>query len=98
MNDVQPLRRLKCRVCGAELRAPVTDTPPKTGSKKVVILKDLPLLQGDNCGEYLREGRRDAASGNHAGSGKPAGGARNFAARRVIADCQEVLKTLWYEI
>jgi YgiT-type zinc finger domain-containing protein len=33
----------------------VTDLPFKRGDKSVVIIKDLPVLQCENCAEYLIE-------------------------------------------
>jgi YgiT-type zinc finger domain-containing protein len=44
---------VKCHVCGGPLEPTVTDMPFKTGAKRIVILKDLPVLQCASCGEYL---------------------------------------------
>ena len=44
---------MKCRVCGSNLRAKNTDLPFKLRETTIVILKDLPVLQCDNCTEYL---------------------------------------------
>jgi YgiT-type zinc finger domain-containing protein len=44
-----------CHVCGGSLRAAVTDMPFKTGPRAIVILKELPVLNCTNCGEYLLE-------------------------------------------
>ena len=46
---------MKCHVCGGRLEPVVTDMPFKTGEKRIVILKDLPVLQCGSCGEYLIE-------------------------------------------
>jgi YgiT-type zinc finger domain-containing protein len=42
-------------VCGGPLEPAVTDMPFKTDSKRIVILRDLPVLQCGSCGEYLIE-------------------------------------------
>ena len=44
---------MKCRVCGSKLRAENTNLPFKLRETTIVILKDLPVLQCDNCTEYL---------------------------------------------
>ncbi len=46
---------MKCHVCGGTLEPQVTDMPFKLSSKTIVILKDLPVLQCENCGEYAIE-------------------------------------------
>jgi len=46
---------MKCHVCGAMMRKLATDLPFKVRDKTIVILKDLPVLQCDNCSEYLLE-------------------------------------------
>ena len=46
---------MKCHVCGSRLVHQVTDLPFKIGDSSIVILKGLPLLQCENCGEYLIE-------------------------------------------
>jgi YgiT-type zinc finger domain-containing protein len=46
---------MKCHVCGGEFKAIVTDMPFKTGPKRIVILKDLPVLQCESCEEYVLE-------------------------------------------
>ncbi|NQU05567.1 MAG: YgiT-type zinc finger protein [Calditrichaeota bacterium] len=45
----------KCRVCGATLSAIVTDLPFKVSATSIVILKQLPVLQCENCQEFLIE-------------------------------------------
>jgi YgiT-type zinc finger domain-containing protein len=44
-----------CRICGARMRAIVTDLPFKVSQKTIVILKELPVLQCERCNEYLLE-------------------------------------------
>jgi len=46
---------MKCHVCGAKLRAIVTDLPFTISETTIVILKNLPVLQCENCSEYLLE-------------------------------------------
>jgi len=46
---------MKCHVCGSELRPVVTSLPFKVGQTGIIILKDLPVLQCENCTEYLIE-------------------------------------------
>jgi len=42
-------------MCGSELRPLITDLPFKVSEMTIVILKGLPVLQCDNCMEYLLE-------------------------------------------
>jgi YgiT-type zinc finger domain-containing protein len=44
---------MKCHVCGSELRPLITDLPFKISEATIVILKSLPVLQCENCSEYL---------------------------------------------
>ena len=44
---------MKCRVCGAELKSMVTDLPFKVSENTIIILKELPVFQCENCSEYL---------------------------------------------
>jgi YgiT-type zinc finger domain-containing protein len=44
-----------CHVCGSPMNAVVTDLPFKRDEHSIVIVKDLPVLQCSNCGEYLLE-------------------------------------------
>ena len=46
---------MRCEVCGAELVAMKTDLPFKVRETGIVILKDLPVLQCENCPQYLIE-------------------------------------------
>jgi YgiT-type zinc finger domain-containing protein len=44
---------MKCHLCGSTLKALTTNLPFKISALTIVIVKDLPVLQCDNCGEYL---------------------------------------------
>jgi len=44
---------MRCSVCGSKLSPSITDLPFKVGDTSIVILKGLPVLQCDNCKEYL---------------------------------------------
>lgn len=44
---------MKCHVCGSAMTSVITDLPFKVSGTTIVILKDLPVCQCDNCGEYL---------------------------------------------
>ena len=44
---------MKCTVCGSSMTEAVSDLPFKTSDNTIIILKGVPLLQCDNCGEYL---------------------------------------------
>jgi YgiT-type zinc finger domain-containing protein len=46
---------MKCTVCGAEMRPTRSDLPFKTADRTIVILKSLPVLQCENCTQYLIE-------------------------------------------
>jgi YgiT-type zinc finger domain-containing protein len=46
---------MKCTVCGSELTPTYTDLPLKIRESSIVILKSLPVLQCENCPEYLIE-------------------------------------------
>jgi YgiT-type zinc finger domain-containing protein len=46
---------MKCTVCGAQLLPVRTDLPFKVRPRAIVILKDLPVLECENCTEYLME-------------------------------------------
>jgi YgiT-type zinc finger domain-containing protein len=43
---------MKCRVCAGNLSATTTDLPFKVSERKIVIVKQLPVLQCDRCSEY----------------------------------------------
>jgi YgiT-type zinc finger domain-containing protein len=44
---------MKCHLCGSKLDPLITDLPFKISDATIVILKGLPILQCENCGEYL---------------------------------------------
>ena len=46
---------MKCTVCGARMRPLTTDLPFKLSEERIVILKQLPVLQCGACREYLIE-------------------------------------------
>jgi YgiT-type zinc finger domain-containing protein len=46
---------MKCQVCGSKLEPLITDLPFKVSETTIAILKDLPVLQCDNCTEYFLE-------------------------------------------
>jgi YgiT-type zinc finger domain-containing protein len=46
---------MKCHVCGSKLKPMITDLPFKVSETTIAILKDLPVLQCDNCTEYFLE-------------------------------------------
>ncbi|MBI1786349.1 MAG: YgiT-type zinc finger protein [Acidobacteria bacterium] len=46
---------MKCTACGAEMRSTRSDLPFKTTEHTIVILKSLPILQCENCAQYLIE-------------------------------------------
>jgi len=46
---------MKCHICGGNLKPTQTDLPFKHDDRSIVIFKNLPILQCDNCQEYLIE-------------------------------------------
>ena len=44
---------MRCSLCGSKLTPLITDLPFKVSDTSIVILKGLPVLQCDNCREYL---------------------------------------------
>ena len=46
---------MKCHICGGVLISAQTDLPFKRDEKNIVILKNIPVLQCENCREYLIE-------------------------------------------
>lgn len=46
---------MKCMTCGSTLQPVQSDLPFKLSEHSIVILKDLPVLRCDNCGEYAIE-------------------------------------------
>jgi YgiT-type zinc finger domain-containing protein len=63
---------MKCTVCGAQMNRVVSDLPFKTTDHTIVILKSLPVLQCENCTQYLIEdvvlGRVDEILANVGGA------------------------------
>jgi YgiT-type zinc finger domain-containing protein len=48
---------MKCAVCGAQLQSVHSDLPFKVSEQTIVILKQLPVWQCENCAQYLLEDR-----------------------------------------
>ena len=46
---------MQCTVCGARMSSTATDLPFKLSEERIVILKQLPVLQCTSCREYLIE-------------------------------------------
>jgi len=46
---------MKCHTCGSEMVPIQTDLPFKVSESTIVIVKALPVLQCQGCGEYLLE-------------------------------------------
>ena len=46
---------MNCGVCGARMTRVASDLPFKTSDHTPAILKDVPVLQCGNCGDYLLE-------------------------------------------
>lgn len=46
---------MRCTVCGTSMNPIVTDLPFKLSEGRIVILKQLPVLQCGACREYLIE-------------------------------------------
>jgi YgiT-type zinc finger domain-containing protein len=46
---------MKCVTCGASMRSVRTDLPFKTTEHTIVILRNLPVFQCENCAQYLIE-------------------------------------------
>ena len=46
---------MKCHVCGGNMELQVTDMPFKLSDRTIVILKDLPVFQCENCVESVIE-------------------------------------------
>jgi YgiT-type zinc finger domain-containing protein len=46
---------MKCHVCAGEIKPATSDIPFKLEANRIVICKNLPILQCDQCGEYLIE-------------------------------------------
>ena len=46
---------MMCHVCGGGLESTLADMPFNLASNRILILKDLPVLQCGQCGEYYLE-------------------------------------------
>jgi YgiT-type zinc finger domain-containing protein len=46
---------IKCHICGGNLKSTRADLPFKRDERSIVIFRDIPLLQCENCPEYLIE-------------------------------------------
>lgn len=46
---------MMCHICGGSLKTIDTDLPFKVSETTIVILKSMPVLQCENCREYLIE-------------------------------------------
>ena len=46
---------MKCKICESNLKNVTTDLPFKRDEHSIIIVKNLPVLQCSNCGEYLIE-------------------------------------------
>ncbi|MEE8480250.1 MAG: YgiT-type zinc finger protein [Desulfobacterales bacterium] len=46
---------MKCHVCGSKMQSATTNLPFKANESTIVIMKDLPVCQCENCNEYLLE-------------------------------------------
>ena len=44
---------MKCHQCGGEMKERRSDLPFKTGDHSLLLLKELPVHQCGQCGEYL---------------------------------------------
>jgi YgiT-type zinc finger domain-containing protein len=46
---------MNCHNCGGNLESAITDLPFKISQHSIIIIKELPVLQCQNCNEYLLE-------------------------------------------
>ena len=44
---------IRCHVCGGQMHATRSDMPFKLDHKRIVIIRDLPVLQCAECGERV---------------------------------------------
>jgi YgiT-type zinc finger domain-containing protein len=44
---------MKCHVCGSAMKPVVTNLPFKINETTIVILKDLPVTECNNCSQYF---------------------------------------------
>jgi YgiT-type zinc finger domain-containing protein len=47
--------KMICHICGGRMEKIVTDLPFKVGLRSIIIVKEIPVLQCNNCREYLIE-------------------------------------------
>lgn len=43
---------MRCHVCGGRMKETVSDMPFKLDRTRIVIMRDLPVLQCGECGEH----------------------------------------------
>jgi YgiT-type zinc finger domain-containing protein len=48
-------KKMTCHVCGGKIERLITNLPFKVDNSRIVIIKNLPVLQCRNCSEYLIE-------------------------------------------
>lgn len=48
---------MRCHVCGSEMQKTSSDLPFKLGARRILIIKNLPVVQCTSCNEYLIEDR-----------------------------------------
>ena len=46
---------MRCHACGGHMKEGRSDMPFKLDQTRIVIIKDLPVLQCDECGEHAFE-------------------------------------------
>jgi YgiT-type zinc finger domain-containing protein len=46
---------MNCHNCGARLTKVITDLPFKIRKKSIIILRNVPVMQCENCSEFLVE-------------------------------------------
>lgn len=44
---------MKCHVCGGDMLQITADLPFRIGEHSIVIIKDVPVFQCENCSEHL---------------------------------------------
>lgn len=44
---------MKCRICGCNMKSITTALPFKVSEQSIVMIKDIPTFQCENCFEYL---------------------------------------------
>jgi YgiT-type zinc finger domain-containing protein len=48
-------KAMTCHICGGQLERIVADLPFKVDESRIVIIKNVPVLQCRNCSEYVIE-------------------------------------------